>query len=138
MPFGSSKCNGTCLRTVTDAVASVCFSPRVINSRRYLIPYYTSPTPTQSNISLYRLEKQKRIHCRGSRGARRRVVEEAEELVLAPPPARASTRTPRSGRLLVNASRRASSSLSNTFSRAPLQICPRRGSRTRPSRPPLP
>jgi len=126
MPFGSTKCNGTCLWTVTDAVASVCFSPRVINSRRYLIPYYTSPTPTQSNISLYRLEKQKRIHCRGSRGACRRVVEEAEELVLAPPPAWAGTRTPRSGLLLVNASRRASSWLSNTFSN------------TWPGRPPLP
>ena len=98
----------------------------------------TSPTPAQSNTSLYRLEKQKRIRRRGSRGARRRVVEEAEELVLAPPPARAGTRTPRSGLLLVNASQRASSSLSNTFSRAPLQICPRRGSRTWPGRPPLP
>ena len=98
----------------------------------------TSPTPAQSNTSLYRLEKQKRIRRRGSRGARRRVVEEAEELVLAPPPAWAGTRTPRSGLLLVNASRRASSWFSNTFSQAPLQICPRRGSRTRPGRPPLP
>ena len=43
--FGSGKCNGNWLRTVTNDVASVCFSHCVINSRRYLIPDYTKSIP---------------------------------------------------------------------------------------------
>ena len=62
MPFGSSKCNGTCLRTVRDAVASICFSPCVINSRRYLIPYYTKsipPPPQRNRIPVYTDQKNR-------------------------------------------------------------------------------
>ena len=60
MPFGSSKCNGTYLWMVADAAASVCFSPRVINSHRYLIPYYTKsipPPPQRNRIPVYTYQK---------------------------------------------------------------------------------